>query len=89
MVRHKKTPPERGFLKAGLNQSRSLNVGCLLALWTLRDFELNFLTFFERLEAVHLDCGKVCEQIFAAVVRSNEAEALRVVKPFNGTCCHN
>jgi len=41
----------------------------LLAFGALRDFELDLLTFFESLEAVHLDCGKMREQIFAAVIR--------------------
>jgi hypothetical protein len=65
-----------------------LNVGSLLAFRALRDFELDFLTFFEGLESVHLDCGKVRKQIFAAIIRSNKAEAFRVVKPLDSTCCH-
>jgi hypothetical protein len=28
------------------------------------------------------------EQIFAAVIRSDKAEALGVVEPLDGTCCH-
>ena len=83
---HKKTPPERGFSQSSL--LRSLNVGSLLAFRALRDFELDFLTFFERLEAVHLDCGKVREQIFTAVIRSDKAEAFRIVEPLDCTCCH-
>src|SRR6185436_5655784 len=54
----------------------------------LRDFELDFLTFFKRLEAVHLDCGEVRKQIFTAVIRGDKAEAFRVVEPLDGTCCH-
>jgi hypothetical protein len=65
-----------------------LNVGCLLAFRALRDFERNLLTFFEGLEAVHLDCGEVSEQIFAAVIRSDKSEAFGVVEPLDGTCCH-
>jgi len=65
-----------------------LNIGSLLAFRALRDFERNLLTFFESLEAVHLDCGKVGEQIFTAVIRSDESEAFRIVKPLDGTCCH-
>ena len=60
----------------------------MLAFRALRDFELDFLTFFEGLEAVHLDCGKVCKQIFTAVIRSDKAEAFRIVKPLDCTCCH-
>src|SRR5688500_9338766 len=28
------------------------------------------------------------EQVFAAVIRRNEAVALRVVEPLHGACCH-
>ena len=65
-----------------------MNVGSLLAFGALRDFELNFLTFFESLEALHLDCGEVGEQIFTAVIRSDKSEAFGIVKPLDGTCCH-
>lgn len=65
-----------------------MNVGSLLAFGALRDFELNFLTFFQGLEALHLDCGKVGEQIFTAVIRSDKSEAFGIVKPLDGTCCH-
>lgn len=51
------------------------NIGSLLAFGALRDFERHFLTFFESLEAVHLDCGEVSEQILTTVIRSNKAEA--------------
>lgn len=71
-----------------LLELRSLNVGSLLAFRALRDFELYFLTFFESLEAVHLDCGKVRKQIFTAVVRGDKAEAFRIVEPLDCTCCH-
>ena len=65
-----------------------LNIGSLLAFRALRDFELHFLTFFKGLEAVHLNCGKMREQIFAAVIRSDEAKAFGIVEPLDGTCCH-
>ena len=82
----KKTPPERGFVhRACLG---SLDVGSLLAFRALRDFELNFLTFFEGLETVHVDCGEVREQIFAAVIWSDEAKAFGIIEPLNCTCCH-
>lgn len=84
---HKKTPPKRGFSQV-LKKLRSLNVGSLLAFRALRDFELYFLTFFEGLEAVHLDCGKVCKQILTAVIRGDKAEAFGIVEPLDGTCCH-
>lgn len=65
-----------------------LDVGSLLAFRALSNFELHFLTFFQGLEAVHLDCGKVGEQIFTAVIRSDKSEAFGIVKPLDGTCCH-
>jgi hypothetical protein len=30
----------------------------------------------------------VCKQIFAAIVRSDEAKAFGVIEPLNGTSCH-
>ncbi len=71
-----------------LLELRSLNVRSLLAFRALRDFELDFLTFFESLEAVHLDCGKVRKQIFTAVIWGDKAEAFRIVEPLDCTCCH-
>ena len=68
--------------------SSSLDVGSLLAFRALRDFELNFLTFFEGLETVHVDCGEVREQIFAAVIWSDEAKTFGIIEPLNCTCCH-
>ena len=86
----KKKPRGTGFLVLLLIVLRlgGLNVGCLLAFRALRDFERNLLTFFEGLEAVHLDCGEVSEQIFAAVIRSDKSEAFGVIEPLDGTCCH-
>lgn len=65
-----------------------LNVRSLLALRALRDVKLDFLTFFQGLEAVHLDCGEVSEQIFAAVIRSDKAKAFGIIEPLDSTCCH-
>ena len=65
-----------------------LDVRGLLALGTLNNFESHFLTFFERLEAAHVDRGEVREQVFAAVIGSDETETLSVVEPFNSTVCH-
>ena len=89
-VSDEKKPRKRGFYEQKSNQRLgSLNIGSLLAFWALRDFELNFLTFFEGLESVHVDCGKVSEQIFTAIIRSDKAEAFRIVEPLDCTCCHN
>ena len=65
----------------------ALNIGSLLAFGALRYFERHFLTFFESLKAVHLNCGKVGEQIFPAVIRRDKAEAFGVVEPLDGTGC--
>ena len=69
-------------------RSGCLNIRRLFAFWTLRYFELHFLTFFQRLEAVHLNRGEVCEKIFAAVIRCNKAKAFGIVEPLDSTCCH-
>jgi hypothetical protein len=70
------------------NRLRSLDVGCLLALRTLNDVKGNLLAFFEGLEAAHVNRGEVREQVFAAIIRSNETETLCVVEPLNCTVCH-
>ena len=46
------------------------------------------MAFFECLEAIHLDRGKVGEKIFAAIVRSDEPVAFGVIEPFHSTSCH-
>ena len=66
----------------------SLDIGSLLAFRALRDFELNFLTFFQGLKTVHVDCGEVSEQIFTAVIWSDEAKAFGIIEPLNSTSCH-
>src|SRR4051812_5852990 len=42
----------------------------------------------ERLEAARVDAGVVDEQVLATLVRRDEAEALVVVEPLNGSGCH-
>src|SRR3954466_6745539 len=42
----------------------------------------------ERLEAARVDAGVVDEQGLATLVRRDEAEALVVVEPLNGSGCH-
>lgn len=91
MRRAKKNPVTTGFcmlLLIGGISLALLNIRSLLAFGALRYFELDLLTFFEGLEAVHLNCGEVGEQIFTAVIRSNESEAFGIVEPLDGTCCH-
>jgi hypothetical protein len=86
--RRKKTPLLRGFSHRGQLELSGLDVGSLLAFRALRDFELNFLTFFEGLETVHVDCGEVRKQILAAVIWSDEAETFGIIEPLNCTSCH-
>src|ERR1700742_2153503 len=62
----------------------------LLRLWallTLRDLELDALTVFQRLVAVHLDRGEVDEDVLPPVDR-DEAIALLAVEPLDGALCH-
>jgi hypothetical protein len=84
----KKSPLRGDFDAVSWILGSSLNVRGLLAFWALRDVEIHFLTFFESLEATHVDCGKVCKQIFAAVIRSNKAKTFGIIEPLNGTSCH-
>lgn len=89
----KKSPAIAGLFKKPESEKnqrlRVLNVGSLLAFRALRDFERYFLTFFQGLEAVHLDCGEVGEQILTTVIRSDKAETFGIIEPLDGTCCHN
>src|SRR5512141_1364823 len=64
------------------------DVSCLLTLGAGSDVKANALPFGQGLETRTLDCGKMGEKIIAAVFRSNEAEALGIVKPLYSTCCH-
>lgn len=72
-----------------IHSSGCLDVRGLLALRTLGDFKRHFLAFFKCLEAIHLDRGEVREKIFAAIVRSDEPVAFRVIEPFHSTSCHS
>jgi hypothetical protein len=55
---------------------------------TVLDSELYVLAFSQGLETLILDSGEVYEHIFAAVSRSDEAKAFRLVKPLNLTFHH-
>jgi hypothetical protein len=54
----------------------------LLALWSLDQFELDCLTFVERLESLTLDSGVVHEHI-PAFGLFNKAITLAVIEPFH------
>src|SRR5882672_7064143 len=58
------------------------------AFLSLRHVEGDLLAVLERLVARALDRAVVREQILAAVIRRDEAEALRVVEPLHGACWH-
>src|SRR3972149_2935721 len=78
----------RGLFFPTRNRLRSLNVGSLLAFRTLNDVKGNLLAFFEGFEAAHVDCGEMREQIFAAIIRSNETKTFCIVEPLYCTVCH-
>lgn len=71
-----------------LMELHALDIGSLLAFRALRDFELDFLTFFKGLKTGHIDCGEVCEQILAAIIRSDEAKTFGIIEPLYSTSCH-
>jgi len=66
----------------------SANVRGLLAFGAGRDVETDSLAFLQGLEALALNCGKMREEILTAPVGGDEAEALGIVEPLDGTCCH-
>jgi hypothetical protein len=84
----KRNPAVAGLPELPKGESTARDIGSLLAFRALRDFELDFLTFFEGLETVHIDCGEVREQILTAVIRSDEAKTFGIIEPLNSTCCH-
>ena len=62
-----------------------LDVSRLQTLRALLRFEAHLLVFSQRLEAVAADFREMREQVVAALVRGDEAKALAVVEPLNGT----
>src|SRR5574341_887919 len=60
----------------------------LQALGALVDVELHLLPLGEAAEPFGLDGGVVTEDVAAAAVLGDEAEALRVVEPLHGASCH-
>ena len=67
---------------------RFFDVRSLLTLRALRNLELDFLIFFQRLESVHRNCRKMSEQIFATAIWRDKSETLGIVEPFHYTGCH-
>src|SRR6476659_2441867 len=75
-------------IRSGRSECRSgedANVRGLQALLALLHFEFDALVFGERLEAVALDVAKVGEEVGAARVLRDEAEALALVEPLHGS----
>src|SRR5437899_11363492 len=60
----------------------------LQALGPLDHLDLDLLAFRKRAEALGLDRCVVAEDVSAAVVLRDEAEALRIVEPLHGTGDH-
>src|SRR5947207_9440882 len=65
-----------------------LDVGGARALGALLDLVLHLVVLLQRLEPARLDGREVHEEILAAVIGRDEAEALGVVEPLYGTCTH-
>src|SRR4051812_46357671 len=69
-------------------RSDGTNVLRLRTLGALRDVELDLLVLVEGLVAPRLDCRVVNEDVIAAVLLSDEAEALLGVEPLDGALSH-
>jgi hypothetical protein len=67
------------------SQSDRLDIGSFGAFRTCANFERYALVFSQALEAARLDVLKVSEQIIATCIRSDKAEALGVIEPFDDT----
>src|SRR5436190_8662963 len=81
-------PRLRFRIRSGRSECRSgedANVRGLQALLALLHFEFDALVFGERLEAVALDVAEVGEEVGAARVLRDEAEALALVEPLHGS----
>src|SRR3954466_12109668 len=74
-----------GAGRSELRSGEDANVRGLQALLALLHFEFDALVFGERLEAVALDVTEVGEEVGAARVLRDEAEALALVEPLHGS----
>ena len=61
---------------------------CCRAFLALLDVKAHALTLLQGLEAFGLNCTVMNENVIAAI-HFDEAKAFSIVKPFNGTFCHN
>src|SRR4051812_43208142 len=79
------------FLALGGSGHRELALSDVEGLRTLvaaADLEVHLRAFLQRAEAVAVDVTVVDEEILAPVLRCDEAEALVVVEPLDGSGCH-
>lgn len=60
----------------------------LLALGTHCGLISDLLAFLERLESGRIDRREVRKQVFATVIRADEAKPLRIVESLHRTSCH-
>src|SRR5437764_805822 len=74
------------FVKRDSERADVLRLRALLA---LGDVEFHLLVLVEATEAARRDRREVREDVGAAVVRADEAEALVGVEPLHGTCSHS
>src|SRR4051812_42563867 len=77
-------PPDARSVLAGLQLARGHLAAALIAL----QLEDDLLAFVQRAEARALDGGDVHEDVVAAVVGLDEAEALGGVEPLHGAGSH-
>lgn len=76
------------MLLSKLLQSDWYNVGCAGAFLTLTNLKFDLLAIIERRIARDLDLGVMDEQVFAAVIGSDEAVAFVAIEPFYCACAH-
>src|SRR5690606_29852457 len=83
MRRCDSSPAPASSWSAGVSSQRS-DVRRLQALRAFSGLELDALVLFQRAVSARLDCGVVREDVRAAVVWCDEAEALLCVEPLDG-----
>src|SRR3954449_6054578 len=71
-----------------MRRSDGPDVDRLRALVTGLRLVLHARALGERAVAIGLDAGVVDEEVLAALVGRDEAKALLVAEPLDGTCCH-
>jgi hypothetical protein len=77
------------YTEAGARPSERLDIRRLLAFRTRLHVEAHLLILLQRLEALGFDFREMSEQVFATIVRCDEAKALCVVEPLYCASCHH